>query len=136
MFIVSCVFFKVNAMALQIEEQIKEGKSEFEAKTAVGIESEVSILRHRVQVLGGRLRGSDLERVHMRREVWSLCYKFGFPTLFVTMNFAETNAAMVVYFSGGFNIELSLGKQLLVLVGVDHACKLRTVPRVRVGRFS
>src|ERR1041385_8768704 len=103
-------------MAKQIEEQIQDGKSQFEIETKVGIEDEARTLRHRVQVLRGRLRGSDLERVHMRREVWSLVYKFGMPTLFITMNFAETNAAMVVYFHGGFHINLSLGTNELLCI--------------------
>ena len=100
----------------ELEKHAPSGRNEFEGEAKDGLSANAEALKYRVQLVGGRLTGTDFERMHMRREVFSLITAFGPPTFFITLNFADIHCPLAVYLAER-KIDISLGEPRAF-----HAC--------------
>lgn len=85
----------------------KSDELQGEAKLAPVGEA-VQTLKYKVQLLGGRLTGTDFERIHMRRECFSMITAFGPPTFFITLNFSDVHSPLAIHIAG-HEVNLNLG---------------------------
>src|SRR5687767_7334474 len=100
---------QVGELVRRLENQVGSNDAAFNGQVSVGAVGEtLQTLQYRVQLLGGRLTGTDFERSHLRRECFALITEFGPPTFFLTFNFAELHSPLAVYLAG-HKLDLSLG---------------------------
>jgi hypothetical protein len=97
----------VEAVVNAMQNQRDDGKSQWEIKTHIGIESELQSLQQKVNIIGSSLRGTHMERMHMRRELIALVIAKGPPHFFITVNFADLHSPVLLYFAGQ-KLDLSL----------------------------
>jgi hypothetical protein len=65
----------------------------------------INMLMKHIKAVGGRVMGSAHSRSALRTKIHALCFYVGLPSLFVTINPADINSPVALYFAG-INLDL------------------------------
>ena len=86
------------------------------AYTKVSDEKIGALMKH-TKVVGGHVMGSAHMRSTLRTKIHSLCFSIGLPSIFVTINPADTHSPVALYFAG---VDLDLDKVLPGATGTSY----------------
>ena len=86
------------------------------AYTKVSDEKIGALMKH-IKVVGGHVMGSAHMRSTLRTKIHSLCFNIGLPSIFVTINPADTHSPVALYFAG---VDLDLDKVIPGAIGTSY----------------
>ena len=88
-------------VSLKVDD-IKEVLSNFEKNktNASGRNPQVNALLSQVKAVGGKVMGSAYSRSALRNQIHGLIFNQGLPSIFLTINPADINSRVALYFAG------------------------------------
>ncbi|CAF4696339.1 unnamed protein product, partial [Rotaria socialis] len=77
----------------------------------------INTLMKRIKAIGGHVMGSAHSRSALRTKIHSLCFNLGLPCLFVTINPADIQSPVALYFAG---VDLDLDRVLPEVLRISY----------------